>query len=197
MQALLLAFEARGFPVTAAADGVRVIILDEPLGLGIVEETKKVEHPVSFTEQKLIDRGLGWQIPKVDNLPAGMLTLLITNVSAVRQRWSETGTKPLEGLLNKFMIGLVRASLGLKRQRAEAERRERERQVEERKWQEEARRLDEAERSWREEQARVERLMRLEAVWTRNQKLRQLVNALREAFVEAEADSEVGTRRPS
>lgn len=151
MQALLIAFEARGFPVTLPADGVRVTILEEPLGLGIVEETKKVEHRVSFTEQKLIDRGLGRELPKSDSVPSGMLTLVITNVSAMRLRWSESATKPLEGLLNKLMIGLVRAALGVKRQRAEAERRERERQEEEHKRQEEARRLEEAERRWREE----------------------------------------------
>lgn len=46
-------------------------ILDEPLGLCIVEETKKAEHRVSFTEQKLIDRGQGWQVPKFDTVPAG------------------------------------------------------------------------------------------------------------------------------
>lgn len=121
-----------------------------------------------------------------------MLTLMITNVSTMRQRWAESATKPLEGLLNKFMTGLVRTALGLKRQRAEAERRERERREEERKRQEEARRLEEAERSCREEQARVERLVRLEGVWTRNQKVRQLVSALRDALGEVDADSEKG-----
>jgi hypothetical protein len=49
--------------------------------------------------------------------------------------------KPLEGMLNKFIIGLIRAALGVKRQREEAERRERQRQEDERKRQEEAQRL--------------------------------------------------------
>jgi hypothetical protein len=147
---------------------------------------------VSFTEQKLIDRGMGWQVPKWDSVPSGVLTLVITDVSSMRQRWSESPTKPLEGLLNKFMIGLIRAALGVKRQRAEAERRERERQEEERKRQEEARRLEEAERRWREEQARVERLLRLEDVWTRNQRLRELVARLREVLGDVAPDSELG-----
>jgi hypothetical protein len=192
MQALLAAFEARGFAVTQTAEGARVNILEESLGFGIEEGTKKVEHATTFTEQKLIDRGMGWQVPKHDTVPNGMLTFVITNVSALRQRWSEAPTRPLEGSLNKFIIGLVRAALGLKRQRAEAERRERERQEEERKRQEEARRLEEAERAWREEQARVERLIRLEAVWTRNQKLRELVSALRQVLGEVETESELG-----
>jgi hypothetical protein len=121
-----------------------------------------------------------------------VLTLLIPNVSAMRQRWSESASKPVEELLNKYMIGLVRAALGVKRQRTEAERRERERQEEERKRKEEARRLEEAERSWREEQARVERLVRLEMIWRRNQRIRELVTALRDASGEVEVDSEVG-----
>jgi hypothetical protein len=59
------------------------------------EETKRGEHRVSFTEQKLIDRGLGWQVPKHDEVPSGRLTLIITNVSHMRHRFSESA-KPLE-----------------------------------------------------------------------------------------------------
>jgi hypothetical protein len=70
-------------------------------------------------------------------------------------------------MLNRFVIGLVQADFGLKRQRAEAERRERERQEEERKRQEEARRLAEAELRWRDEQRRVERTERLVKMWRR------------------------------
>jgi malate synthase len=43
------------------------------------------------------------------------LTLAITNVGHVRQRWTETPNRPLEEMLNKFVIGLVRAALGLKK----------------------------------------------------------------------------------
>ena len=127
MEALLTTFEARGFAILPIAEGVRVGILDESLGFAIEEGTKRVEHAVTFTEQKLIDRGMGWQVPKHDSVPNGALTLVITNVRGLRQRWSEAPNRPLEELLNKFMIGLVRAALGLKRQRAEADRRERER----------------------------------------------------------------------
>jgi hypothetical protein len=74
MQTLFTAFEARGFPVTASDDGVRVTILKEILGVGIEEQTNKVEHRTTFTEQKLIERGQGWQVPKVDLVPSGILT---------------------------------------------------------------------------------------------------------------------------
>ena len=53
MQALLTAFENRGFPVAATTEGIRINILDENLGFGIEESLKKIDHAISFTEQKL------------------------------------------------------------------------------------------------------------------------------------------------
>jgi hypothetical protein len=192
LQTLLTAFESRRFPVKTAADTVQVTILDEALGFGIEEGTKNVEHRISFTEQKQIDRGMGWQVPKWDHEPSGYLALVITNVHGLRQRWSEGPQKPLEGMLNKFVIGLIRGALGVKRQREEAERRECQRLEDERKRQEEARRLAVAELRWREEQARIERLERLGAMWTRNERFRQLVAGVRTALGEVDGASEVG-----
>jgi hypothetical protein len=46
MQALITAFETRGLPVTATSEGVRVTILDEPLGhtqsihVGLAEDAR-------------------------------------------------------------------------------------------------------------------------------------------------------------
>ena len=137
--------------VSGADDGVRVTVLEEPLAIGIEEATKRVEHRVSFTEQKLIDSGRGWQVPKHDEVPSGRLALVITNVSDMRHRFTES-SKPLEQLLNRIIIGLVRAALGLKRQRAEAEAARLKREEEERLRQEEARRLAEAALRWREEE---------------------------------------------
>ena len=134
---------------------------------------------------------MGWQVPKHDSVPNGALTLVITSVRGLRQRSSEAPTRPLEGLLNKFIIGLVRGALGVKHQRAEAERRESQRQEEERKRQEEARRLEEAEQRRREEEGRVGRLVRLETVWRRNLRLRELVARVREAVGEVEPQSEL------
>ena len=71
MQALVTALEARAFEVNATDDGVRVTILDKSIGFAIQEETKKVEHRISFTEQKLIDRGLGAVILFSRNITGG------------------------------------------------------------------------------------------------------------------------------
>ena len=73
LQALITGFEQRGFTIAATNEGARVTILDERLGFGIEEGLKKVEHAITFTEQKLIDRGLGYQVPKFDQVPSGDL----------------------------------------------------------------------------------------------------------------------------
>ena len=58
MQASLIAFERHGFSVTTTPEAVRVAILDENLGFGIEEGVKR-PSAITFTEQKLIDRGMG------------------------------------------------------------------------------------------------------------------------------------------
>jgi hypothetical protein len=86
----------------------------------------------------------------------------------------------------------VKAALGLKKQRADAEQRARQQEELERRRQEEARRLAETELRWREEKARVERLERLAAMWRRNRELRNLVEELRTAVGPVDADSVLG-----
>src|SRR5205085_2680974 len=192
MQALLTAFSARDFVLTVTNEGARVTILGESIGFAIVEDLKKVEHPISFTEQKLIDRGAGWQVPNTDSVPAGTLSLVITNVGHVRQRWCEQSSKSLESILNKFLVGLVRAALGLKKQRTDAERRQHERQQEERRRQVEARRQAEAALRWRVEQGKMERFDRLAVIWRRNQELRQLIASIEAILGHVETASEIG-----
>jgi hypothetical protein len=46
--------------------------------------------------------GLGWQVPKHDEVPSGRLTLSITNVSHMRHRFSEVN-RPLEQMLNRSL----------------------------------------------------------------------------------------------
>lgn len=69
MQALLTVFAQRNWPVASGSEGVRVSILEEPLGFGLEDETKSIPHAITFTEQKLIDRGMAWQVPKTDRSP--------------------------------------------------------------------------------------------------------------------------------
>lgn len=130
-------------------------------------------HKITFTEQKEIDRGYGFRVPKWDQAPSEHLTLAITNVSRVRHHWHD-GPRPLETQLNKLMIGLVRAALEVKRQREEAERQEKVRQ-------EEARRRLEAERRWAIEKGRRDRLHRFVVAWERAQAVQAFVERYRAA----------------
>src|SRR5262245_52748001 len=113
LQALLNAFDARRFPVNLTAEGVRVTILDEHIGFAIEARTKTVEHRTTFADRMLLQRGLSYQVATVDHVPSGDLMLFITNVGHVRQHWSD-GSRRLETILNRFIVGLVRAALSLK-----------------------------------------------------------------------------------
>jgi hypothetical protein len=178
--------------VKATAEGIRVHILDEPLGFGVEEGTRRVPHAITFTEQKLIDRGAGWQVPKHDSVPAGTLSLVITNVRHTRQRWTENASRPLEELLNRFVTGLTRAALALKEQRAAAERREREREEEERRRVEVARRRKVEEQRNREEIAARDRFDALMKAWQKNEQRRAFLADLRTAVGEVAEDSPLG-----
>jgi len=64
-------------------------ILDERLGSASKRVGRRSDTG-SFTEQQLIVRGRGYQVPKFDQVPSGDLILLITNVHGLRERWRAT-----------------------------------------------------------------------------------------------------------
>ncbi len=183
-QQLLTACASRDCLVEVGEDSTRVTVLGESLAIAISEATKRIAHRVTFTEQKEIDRGRGWRIPKWDDVPSGELTLAITNVSQARQRWTD-GRLTIEQQLNKFFIGLVRAALEVKRQREEAERRARAHELAE-----QSRR--EAERRLAEEKGRQDRLGRLVKAWEQAQRVHGLVAAYHAAVGPTEPESELG-----
>ena len=180
---LLTAFAARGYPVSMSDTATTVTVLDETLALVLSEGTKSVAHKVTFTEQREIDRGYGFRVPKWDHVPSEHLTLAITNVSRVRHHWHD-GPRPLETQLNKAMVGLVRAALEVKRQREEAERQERARQ-------EEARRRLEVERRWAIEKGRRDRLHRFVVAWERAQAVQAFVERYRTAVGQVAAEGDL------
>jgi hypothetical protein len=191
MEALLTAFVTRGFPLAVTPEGIRVTILEVPLGFGVEEELDAVEHRTTFTEQKLIDQGRRREVPTKDYLPSGRLALVITSVRGTRQRWSERTHRPEEAL-NTYIVGLVRAALTTQRQRVEAERLEQQRRDDERRRQKEARQLAESQRRWREEQGKVERLDRLRELWERHRQFKTVVAELQDALGDVTPESELG-----
>jgi hypothetical protein len=184
-QVLLLAFETRSYPVSISEQATTVTVLEESLALSLYEGTKNVAHKITFTEQKEIDRGYGFRVPKWDHVPSEHLTLAITNVSRVRRHWHD-GPRPLETQLNKLMVGLVRAALEVKRQREEADRQEQARQ-------EEARRRLEAEKRWAIEKGRRDRLHRFVVAWERAQAVQAFVERYRTAVGDVESEGELAS----
>ena len=59
MQASLIAFERHGFSVTTTPEAVRVAIPGREPRVRHRRGRKKAERAITFTEQKLIDRGMG------------------------------------------------------------------------------------------------------------------------------------------
>lgn len=116
---------------------------------------------------------------------------MITSVTHMRHRFTES-TRPLKQMPNRFVIALVRASLALKRQRAEAEARAQQQAEERRVQEEQARRVAEAQLRWREEEGRIERLEQLAAMWQRRLELKALATDVQHAVGDVAPESELG-----
>jgi hypothetical protein len=113
MQALLTAFDKRGYPTSVTAKNETIVrVLDEPFQIALTERFKQVVVKHSY--------GQG-----MDLEPSGRLNLRIGSTydnAGVADRPSHL----IEGALNRFVARLVRRALDTKRQRvidAERERR--------------------------------------------------------------------------
>jgi hypothetical protein len=182
-QALASAFAKRDYRVTVEAKGTRVEVLDEPIGVALEEGTKTVPHVPTEAEQRQAMRGRQWTVPTHDTVPDGALTLTLTNVSSIRQRWTD-GKTPIERHLNQFLKGLLRAALTIKAQRQEGERRAQ-------ALQEQERQRREAERRHRLEKFRSTQLDALLAGWDRAEALQRVLTAYREAVEPIEVGSDL------
>lgn len=103
----------------------------------------------------------------------GHLSLRITDGGYEGQRKSvkDTQTRRLEDGLNKFIMVLIDAAQGSKRERLEAEERQREWEEKRRRWREEE------ERRLREE-ARIKELDSLVATWRKCENIRAFIAAV-------------------
>lgn len=121
-----------------------------------------------------------------DYYPTGHLSLIIRNVEGIRHTWSDTDKKRLEDLLNSFIKGLMKAAVHVRTCRMQREKEERERE-ERRKKIEEHRRL---------RQEETERLKVLEdqvSNWDKSQRIRQFIEAAREAALKKNGSIEPGS----
>ena len=157
MQALLAAFERRGFMVRIADNNETfVTVMDEAFQIALVERLKQVTVKHTYGT-------------RMDLEPSGRLVLRI-GASYQNAGVFDSPSRPIEGALNRFVVNLVRRALEAKRQRAiHAERQER--------WriQDKKNRLAQQQRD--SEALRRRRLRTAAVRWARHQRNVEFVNA--------------------
>jgi hypothetical protein len=180
LNAIVTALESREMPVTIT-DGdsrrTQTTVLGESIGFRLSEGSKRREREPTAKEKAEDARWAGFvhlgPPKRYEWVPTGVLSLEITDGSGVRRRWSDSAGRLVEACLNQFVVGLVRASESVKRERAEMERRK--------EWAEQERRRREAERLRQEEEARCRDLDAQIAAWAKADKIRAYAAALRQA----------------
>ena len=189
MQALLVGLKERGLEVSVGgeAGGTRVRVLDEQVPFGLCEAVQRQERPPTPTEK----REMEFWSNRADRtfheyVPTGELSVAILYGSAKgrRRRFSDSRRRPVENLLNAFIVALYRVAEDIKAERVREEERRIERAAAERRCQE----------------YRDERAVKLEAIcqeerqvaallaeadrWHKSQSLRRYIDAVRDAVVE-------------
>jgi hypothetical protein len=170
MQALLVAFDRRGFAVRITGKNETfVTVMDEAFQIALVERLKQVTVKHTYGT-------------RVDLEPSGRLMLRI-GASYQNTGVSDSESRRVEDLLNRFVINLVRRACGARRERAVyAERQER--------WaiQDEKNRLSQQQRD--SETLRRRRLRAAAVRWVRHQRKVDFVNAVERRIREGVDDAE-------
>lgn len=196
LDALIRAFETRGFSVTVSDGESRVThveILGEKLSIRLEEllDRKERELTAAQKRERELYSWLADRRPEYDYFPSGRLALQIdvsTN-RGTRSQWSDGKARQLEALLNAFIAGLIRAADDVREQRRENEERQRRwKEEEEQRKQEELRRI--------QEEVRAHQLQTAATNWQTAELLRRYVGAVRQEVIKrlgaVANDSEVG-----
>lgn len=164
---LLVLFDNSGSPRTY------VRIFNENVFFSMSEKALRKDHVPTAEDKREMQKYTFHLVPRWDYFPTGKLTLEIHywGVAETRKKWSDMASRPLEKMVNDFLLGVIRVA-DLLHQRRLLE-------------QEVARKLEEA-RQAREEmerQRRLEekRLYELEAMvdrWIKSQHLRAFIDEI-------------------
>lgn len=171
MDALLKAFEGRGYAVTARG----VTIEGEMVPLGIIEKEDKTLH-VPTAAEIARKRQHSWErSPTWDYTPNGQLSIFTDAYvwwrRDLRKRWSDGRSARLENALNDIVVGLVAVGAAL-RERADEQRREAEARAEQ------ERQRQERIRQAKMEKARRDNLVASTTEWAKAERIRKLVAAV-------------------
>lgn len=186
MNALFLALEAREYHV-GIQDGYKKVlgvrINGEPVEFGIEEKFRRTKLPQDRRRQPD-----PWSYRRYEYVPTGILTLKIDEyVDGLQKSWSDGKTLQLEGCLNAFIVGLLKAADALKARRLQREQEALARSEAERRRQEEEQRRQ-------EELARRQTLMKEAENWTKAQQLRAYLAAVKQAVTEKQGTIQQGSK---
>lgn len=131
MDALLKAFDARGYAVTMAKKDdqeLNVVVADEPITFTLCEDLRSTPRPMTPTERKDLETYRWRRRQEHDFSPSGTLVLQVhANLwNGMRRRWSDSLHRPLEKALNSFLAGIVKVAVAVRGERLDRERRDRE-----------------------------------------------------------------------
>jgi hypothetical protein len=170
MQALLVAFDRRGFAVRITdKNETFVTVMDEPFQIALVERLKQVTVKHTYGN-------------RVDLEPSGRLMLRI-GASYQNTGVSDSESRRVEDFLNRFVMNLIRRAYAAKRERAgHAERQAR--------WaiQDEKNRVAQQQRD--SDTLRRRRLRTAAVRWARHQRKIDFVNAVERRIREGAVDPE-------
>jgi len=178
MDTIIKEFESRKYKVSLREVNGKYFtaatIEGEELTFGIDEKTTRTKRLLTKEEMKNL-----WLRPLSDytyeHKPTGVFALRIRNVDCynTRRLWSDSTSHKLESILGSFLVGLMNASISIKRGRIE-------REIAVRGKEEFEKNRHEALKMISEEEARIKELDDSATFWQRSQLIRSYVAAVKE-----------------
>jgi hypothetical protein len=177
MDALIKALEARNFEVLLTGKSTEVKLLETTLEISISEQLIRVRKEPKDPDFEGSYR-FGHSRFEEQSVPSGNLSLLISNTGFYlrghfQQNWRDAKTQRLEGCLDSFVTGLVKAAIGKKESIEKRRQEEQESLKREREWAENRRRAE-------EEKHKFEKLMRDVEEWQKSKRIREYIAAVAE-----------------
>lgn len=198
MQALLTALDRRGLVVAVGggSGGTTVEVSDEQLAFGIYEVVRRQERPPIPAEKRELERWYGSSNKQFfEYVPTGILSLAVFSgpSNGRRRRFTDSKRRPVESLLNAFVISLYRTAEDIKADRARKEqlrleREEAERQRHALEWLR-VQKLHEI----KDEEKRVAGLMAEANGWHDARRVRRYVEATRAFLVKRDGSIDPGS----
>lgn len=182
--ALVKAFERRGWEVVVQSDGTFVHVDDVLIAVTIEESLETFELPPK--PELTRSYSFHYKRRETGRRPSGRLTIAIRETQRVwhrrnlRRTWRRTKKRALEERLTDVIVGMLKLSSAVKADLADRERKALEEQERQRKLQAA---LDEQQRlqtALAEEKARVDLLVNQAARWRQSQSLRLLIEEARQ-----------------